>query len=74
MRTDGSGWTMRSGDRHDGTFLVDQELAMEIRLLGEVIAAAGQHDGHLTVEELDEVIGMGSQRKAPPEGQGSSGR
>ena len=73
MRADGSGWTMRSGDRHDGPFLVDQELAMEIRLLGEVIAAAGQHDGHLTVEELDEVIGMGSQREAPPQDQASSG-
>ncbi len=58
----------------DGPFLVDQQLAMEIRLLGEVIAAAGQHDGHLTVEELDEVIGMCSQREAPPQDQASSGR
>ena len=73
MRADGSGWTMRNGDRHEGPFLVDQELAMEIRLLGEVIAAAGQHDGHLTVEEIDEVIGMRSQR-APPPDQASAGR
>jgi hypothetical protein len=65
---------MRIGDRHDGLFLVDQELAMEIRLLGEVIAAAGQHDGHLTVEEIDEVIGMRSLREAPPPDQASAGR
>jgi hypothetical protein len=65
---------MRIGDRHDGPFLVDQELAMEIRLLGEVVAAAGQHDGHLTVQELDEVIGMGNQREAPRQDQASSGR
>ena len=65
---------MRNGDRHDGPFLVDQELAMEIRLLGEVIAAAGQHDGRLTVEELDELIGMGSQRKAPPQHEASPRR
>jgi len=54
--------------------LVDQELAMEIRLLGEVIAAVGQHDGHLTVEELDDVIGMGSQREAPPQHEALSRR
>ena len=65
---------MRNGDRHEGPFLVDQELAMEIRLLGEVIAAAGQHDGHLTVEELDDVIGMGSQREAPPQHEALSRR
>ena len=47
---------------------------MEIRLLGEVIAAVGQHDGHLTVEELDDVIGMGSQREATPQHEASSCR
>jgi len=65
---------MPRGDHHDGPFLVDQDFAMEIRLLGEVIAAAGQHNGHFTVEELDEAIGTGSQRAAPLRGEASSGR
>ncbi len=39
--------------------LVDLHLAAEIRLLGDVIAAAGPHVGPLTQAELDAALGLG---------------
>jgi len=39
--------------------LVDLHLAAEIRLLGDLIAAAGPHSGPLTQAELDAALGLG---------------
>ncbi len=37
--------------------LTDVRLAAEIELLGEVIAVVAEHDGPLSAEEVDEVLG-----------------
>jgi hypothetical protein len=39
------------------TALTDVRLAAEIELLGEVIAVVGDHDGPLTADEVDQVLG-----------------
>jgi hypothetical protein len=44
--------------RPDVPDLVDLQLAGEIQLLGEVIAAAGAHPWRLTVMELDVALGI----------------
>ncbi len=37
--------------------LTDERLAAEIELLGDVIAAAGSHEGQLSAAEVDEALG-----------------
>ena len=37
--------------------LTDVRLAAEIELLGEVIAVVAEHEGPLSAEEVDEVLG-----------------
>lgn len=49
---------MSTRDPPEGSSLVDLQLAAEIRLLGEVIAAAGPHTGPLTEAELDAALGL----------------
>jgi hypothetical protein len=48
--------------------LTDVRLAAEIELLGEVIAVAAEHEGPLSAEEVDAVLGAtGSEKDAPKE-------
>ncbi len=51
--------SMRTRDPPEKPSLVDLQLAAEIRLLGDVIAAAGPHVGPLTQAELDAALGLG---------------
>lgn len=50
--------SMPTRDPPEEPSLVDLHLAAEIRLLGEVIAAAGPHSGPLTEAELDAALGI----------------
>ena len=45
--------------------LTDVRLAAEIELLGEVIAVVAEHDGPLSAEEVDEVLGATDTEKDP---------
>ncbi len=54
--------------------LVDVHLAVEIRLLGEVIASAGTHTGPLTEAELDAALGLADTPQRAPGDHGPSGR
>ncbi len=43
--------------------LNDEQLEDEIRLVGDLVLAASQHQGHLSQDEVDEVLGL--QRPRP---------
>ena len=45
--------------------LTDVRLAAEIELLGEVIAVVAEHEGPLSAEEVDEVLGATDTEKDP---------
>lgn len=49
---------MPTRDRPEEPDLVDLNLAVEIQLLGAVIAAAGRHPGPLNVADLDVALGI----------------
>lgn len=49
--------TMPKSDGGGETPLTDERLAAEIELLDEVIAGAAAHEGRLSEEEVDEVLG-----------------
>ncbi|MEP6650994.1 MAG: hypothetical protein ABJA74_13975 [Lapillicoccus sp.] len=50
---------MPKSDGGGDTRLTDERLAAEIELLGEVIAVVAGHEGRLSEEEVDEVLGPG---------------
>ena len=38
--------------------LNDEQLEDEIRLVGDLVLAASQHQGHLSQDEVDEILGL----------------
>jgi hypothetical protein len=59
-KSEGAGQTQVTDAR-----LTDVRLAAEIELLGEVIAVVAAHDGPLSAEEVDEVLGATDTEKDP---------
>jgi len=59
-KSEGAGQTQVTDAR-----LTDVRLAAEIELLGEVIAVVAEHDGPLSAEEVDEVLGATDTEKDP---------
>ena len=50
--------------------LNDEQLEDEIRLVGDLVLAASQHQGHLSQDEVDEILGL---QPAPGAGDGAPG-
>jgi len=52
----------------DDASLHDEQLESEIRLVGDLVLAASQREGHMSQAEIDEVLGL----EAHPSGDGAS--
>lgn len=52
----------------DEPTLNDEQLEEEIRLVGDLVLAASQCEGHLSQEQIDDVLGVG-----PGVGPGAAG-
>jgi hypothetical protein len=45
----------------DDASLRDEQLEGEIRLVGDLVLAASQREGHLSEAEIDAVLGLGAE-------------
>jgi hypothetical protein len=42
----------------DDPSLNDEQLETEIRLVGDLVLAASQHEGHLPQRDIDDILGL----------------